>query len=128
MRLQQAFDRLISLQPLWRALFCFSLMTITWLGFTIEPYPIPSAASDKINHMLAFLVLAMLARLGWPMIGHTVPLVVLAGYGMALELGQTLTPWRQFSLFDVLADVTGILAGFALLALILKVTGARLES
>lgn len=128
MRLTQPLHRLLSWQPLWRALFCLSLIAITWLGFTSEPYPIPSAPSDKINHLLAFMELAILARLGWPMIGHVVPLVVLAGYGYALELGQAITPWRDFSLFDLLADVTGIVAGFVLLAVFLRAAGVNRRS
>ena len=128
MRLPQPLHKLLALQPLWRALFCLSLIAITWLGFTSEPYPIPSAASDKVNHLLAFMELAILARLGWPSIGYLVPLVVLASYGIALELGQAFTPWRDFAVLDVMADVAGILSGYAVLALLLKATGARLAS
>ena len=126
MRPTHPFQRLLALQLLWRALFCLSLMAITWLGFTSEPYPIPSPASDKVNHLLAFMELAILARLGWPSIGHVVPLLVLTGYGIALGLGQAITPWRDFSVLDVMADVAGILAGYLLLALVLKITGTRL--
>jgi VanZ family protein len=128
MRLPQPLHKLLALQPLWRALFCLSLIAITWLGFTSEPYPIPSAASDKVNHLLAFMELAILARLGWPSIGYLVPLVVLASYGIALELGQAFTPWRDFAVLDVMADVAGILSGYALLALLLKAIGVRLAS
>lgn len=127
MRFSRSFHRLLGLQLFWRALFCLSLMAITWLGFTSEPYPIPSAASDKVNHLLAFMELAILARLGWPSIGHLVPLLVLTGYGIALELGQAITPWRDFSVLDVMADVAGILAGYLLLAAVLKITRTRLE-
>ena len=128
MRLPQPLHKLLALQTLWRALFCMALIVITWLGFTSEPYPIPSAASDKANHLLAFMVLAILARLGWPSIGLMVPLVVLASYGIALELGQAITPWRDFAVLDVMADVAGILIGYALLALVVRLTGARLET
>ena len=57
-----------------------------------------------------------------------VPLVVLASYGIALELGQAITPWRDFAVLDVMADVAGILIGYALLALIVRLTGSRLET
>ncbi|MFL1407429.1 VanZ family protein [Marinobacter sp. M1N3S26] len=115
MRLPELLHRLIRLQPLWRTLFCISIASITWLGFTSEPYPIPSATSDKINHMMAFMELAILTRLGWPLLGLPVPLLVLTGFGLALELGQSITPWRDFAMTDLLADVVGILLGYGLM-------------
>lgn len=123
MRLPEPLYRLIELHWLWRALFCISIASITWLGFTSEPYPIPSAASDKVNHLLAFMELAILTRLGWPLLGLLVPLAVLTGFGLALELGQSITPWRDFSIADLVADMIGILVGYGLMSLLFRLTG-----
>lgn len=125
MRLPESIHKLIACQLLWRTLFCISIVSITWLGFTSEPYPIPSAASDKVNHLLAFMELAMLTRLGWPRLGLISPLLVLTGFGLALELGQSITPWRDFALSDLLADVIGITIGYSLMSLFFRLTGIR---
>lgn len=116
MRFQFFLTRLVEQQTLWRVLFTVSLIFITWLGFTSEPYPVPSSPSDKLNHLLAFTELTLLARLGWPLIGVAIPFAVLASFGLALEIGQAYTPWRTFSLFDLAADIVGIGVGFALAA------------
>lgn len=123
MRLPDFLNRLIGYQRLWRALFCLSIASITWLGFTSEPYPIPSSASDKVNHLMAFMELAILTRLGWPQLGLMVPLMVLTGFGLALELGQSITPWRDFSLFDLLADAIGVVVGYGVATLFFRKSG-----
>lgn len=128
MRLPDPLYRLIGYLPLWRTLFCISIASITWLGFTSEPYPIPSAASDKVNHLLAFMELAILTRLGWPALRLFIPLLVLTGFGLALELGQSMTPWRDFSLLDLLADAIGVVAGYGLATVFFRSTGITPES
>ena len=125
MRFPEPFHKLIACQLLWRTLFCVSIAAITWLGFTSEPYPIPSAAGDKVNHLLAFMELAMLSRLGWPRLGLMPPLLVLTGFGLALELGQSFTPWRDFAWSDLLADVVGIVLGYGLMSIFFRLTGIR---
>jgi hypothetical protein len=92
MRFPESFHKLIACQLLWRTLFCVSIAAITWLGFTSEPYPIPSAAGDKVNHLLAFMELAMLSRLGWPRLGLMPPLLVLTGFGWALSWASRSPP------------------------------------
>ena len=75
---------------------------------------------DKLNHALAFFVLSALLDMGfvrlkwWPQ-----QLAIMLAYGVLIECLQWLTPDRQFSLLDVVADGVGIVvyAGFALLVL-----------
>lgn len=125
MRLPESLYKLIECHLLWRTLFCISIAAITWLGFTSEPYPIPSSASDKVNHLLAFTELAILTRLGWRQLSLIPPLLVLTGFGLALELGQSITPWRDFALSDLFADVAGIALGYGLMTLFFRLTGVR---
>lgn len=125
MRFKELFQKLTGFHLLWRTLFCISIASITWLGFTSEPYPIPSATSDKINHMMAFMELAILTRLGWPLLGLSAPLVVLTGFGLALELGQSITPWRDFAVTDLLADVAGILLGYGVVTVFFRLRDRR---
>ncbi len=114
MHIRQILDDLLQRRRLWRVLFTLSLILIIWLAFTSEPYPMPSAPSDKLNHLIAFAELALLARLGWPSVRAAVLVLALLVFGLGLELGQALTPWRQFSLLDLSADALGLAVGLAL--------------
>ena len=97
--------------PVWRIALGLSLIAILWLATTSSPYPMPSSPSDKVNHVIAFVELTLLARLGWP--GRTVfhYLVPLLAYGLALELVQSQLDHRDFSWADLLADAVGIALG-----------------
>lgn len=97
--------------PVWRIALGLSMIAILWLATTSSPYPVPSAPSDKVNHVIAFVELTLLARLGWP--GRTVfhYLLPLLAFGLALELVQSQLDHRDFSLADLAADAVGIVLG-----------------
>ena len=109
--MRDAFYQIRDCLPVWRIALGLSLIAILWLATTSSPYPVPSAPSDKVNHVIAFLELALLARLGWP--GRTALryLVPLLAYGLALELVQSQLDHRDFSWADLLADGVGITLG-----------------
>lgn len=71
---------------------------------------------DKLVHALVFLLLTLLARIGWPtrMAWWGWPLILL-GYGVAIELAQAMLPWREASLLDWLADLAGVLVAKAVI-------------
>lgn len=65
--------------------------------------------SDKVQHAVAFFLLAALAQLGYAQRGLAARLMLaLLGYGLFIELVQALLPWREFSLLDWAADGFGI--------------------
>jgi VanZ family protein len=69
-----------------------------------------STGWDKSNHLLAFGVLAVLGRFGWP----TSPIPIfagLAGFALLIEVLQGMTPWRSADPMDVLADMVGLALG-----------------
>lgn len=70
--------------------------------------------SDKIEHALAFAVLAGLARLGWHRHPAFLTLALCVFYGVMIELAQTLSPGRHADVWDVGADAVG--AGLGILA------------
>lgn len=107
-RQQTLIQTLLDYQPLWRLCLVVSVIVILYLATSSQPYQVPSSPNDKVNHLIAFLELALLARLGWPRLGvmHLVP--PLLGYGFAIELIQALLPYREFSLADMVADTVGI--------------------
>lgn len=97
--------------PFWRVALGLSLLAILWLATTSSPYPMPSSPNDKVNHVIAFVELTLLARLGWPglpAIRYTIPLLA---FGLALELVQSQLDHRDFSWADLAADAAGIVLG-----------------
>jgi VanZ family protein len=75
---------------------------------------------DKINHFAAFFVLALLVDFSFPNFRfNTVKIVSLIAYGFLLEIIQNFLPYRMFSLFDISADIFGLL-GYGLLIPFIK--------
>lgn len=97
-----------------RPAFWGCVVVVTYLALT------PSSASpgfswDKANHLLAFVVLAGLAELGWPARRHAPwRYGLLLAYGLFIETVQQFLPLRQFSWLDLLADAFGLLLYFVL--------------
>lgn len=67
--------------------------------------------NDKVEHALAFAVLAALARLGWRTSPAFVTLGLCVFYGVVIELAQTLSPGRYADIWDVGADTIGATLG-----------------
>ncbi len=90
---------------------------------------LPSApGGDKLHHLLAFLLLGLLARLGWPRHRYlTAWLPGLLAYGAAIELVQGLLPWRSAELADLAADGAGLLLAGALWWLLFRGRGDGVE-
>ena len=100
------------------ALFA-ALIAITHLATTQLHYPLVANIPDKLGHILAFYVLALLADFSFPNNGFGLSkLFPLLGYGLVIEVIQYHLSYRTFSLLDVTADAIGlVLYGFSLLAL-----------
>lgn len=106
-KLQTALDY----PPLWRWLFCLSVLAILYLATTSQPYPIPSSASDKVNHLIAFIQLTVAMRLAWPQLHRARIALAMLAFGLAIELIQAWLPYREFSLLDLSADALGTAIG-----------------
>lgn len=66
--------------------------------------------SDKLDHVLAFFVMAFFLGRGFVSSGSPyLKFLPLAFYGLVIEVVQWFLPTREFSLLDVAADVAGIL-------------------
>jgi VanZ family protein len=71
---------------------------------------------DKLDHLLAFVSLAIAAALSWP---ATRPHAVGAGvgllaYGAFIEIAQTQVPGRHGDVLDLAVDAAGVALGLAL--------------
>ena len=99
-----------------RLLFVVAIVLITDLA--LQPgsaLPPRLFGSDKLEHFGAFLVLAVLARIAWPSLPRWFGLLVLVGYGGAIEWMQGQgEAGRTASLADMVADTLGIAAGLGL--------------
>lgn len=68
------------------------------------------AQSDKVMHALAFIVLTLLAYMGWPARGAFIRCcALLLAYGASIEIAQAILPWREASFADWAADAAGML-------------------
>ncbi|MDX1635932.1 MAG: VanZ family protein [Marinobacter sp.] len=108
------FTRLLARRWPWRLALAISVAAILFLATTSQTHAVPASFGDKFNHLIAFVELTLLARLGWP---HARPLLVatlVLGFGLLLELLQAPLPYRSFSLLDLAADAAGIGLGLAL--------------
>jgi VanZ family protein len=105
-------DALLSprlLRPLFWLLAAFSLV------MALLPAP-PSLTTydlgDKFNHILAFVVLTIVARLAWPRVRIWIPVLLLSLYGAAIEALQGIpTLHRDADLRDWVADSLAIALG-----------------
>lgn len=102
---------LLHFQPLWRLALLLSVIAIGFLATTSSDYPIPSAPSDKVNHLIAFFELTIVTRLAWPQLRSIWYAPALLGFGLCIEAVQASLPYRDFSMADLAADGAGILIG-----------------
>jgi VanZ family protein len=104
----------------WRLLLALLLLVISWLAFLPEAPTPDFEGADKINHLLAFATLAVVAGLalapGWLNAGWVA--LGLLCYGGFIEVVQTYLPPRVGDWADLLADGIGMAAGLLLLALL----------
>lgn len=79
--------------------------------------------SDKIEHILAFMTLMFVARMGWPRQSVYLSGFVVLGYGILIEALQA-TQWigRTASVADVLADLVGLLFGLFLYTILRRLS------
>jgi VanZ family protein len=91
-----------------------TLIMITYLATTYIHYPVIEDIHDKVGHLLAFYVLALLADFSFPdsrlNLSKT---ALLLGYGLFIEIIQYFLPGRMCSLYDLTADALGLVIYWA---------------
>lgn len=84
---------------------------ITYLAFVELPQEGPDLGWDKLNHAVAFYVLALLVDFSTPRVRFgAAKLLALMAYGVGIEAVQHFLPYREASWEDLLADAVGVLA------------------
>ncbi len=111
----------------WRIVLALLLCSVCWLAFSPNPPPQADTGWDKLNHLLAFSVLAVcacLASAGARRRFVRVSLALLA-YGVFIEAVQTQIPGRSGEWPDLLADGMGIAIGLLLVAMLDRLRKSR---
>ena len=93
-----------------KILLVLAIGVILWLALSANP---PRAAGlfdfDKLNHLTAFFVLALLTEYAFPSVTVSAQkLVPLLGFGLLIEVLQYWVGYRYFEWLDVAADAAGI--------------------
>lgn len=82
-----------------------------YLATTRLNIPIAANLNDKVSHILAFYVLALLIDFSFPRRRFDFSkAMTLLSYGLLIECVQYFLPYRTFSLFDLSADAVALLA------------------
>jgi VanZ family protein len=100
----------------WRAAFACAVAGILVLALLPSGHHGPDwfPHADKLRHAVAFVALWAIGKQARFQPPWALALALLA-FGIGIELIQALTPTRESSLGDVLADALGIAAGRLLL-------------
>ena len=81
------------------------------------------AQSDKVEHMIAFFTLSVLARLGFRAASAMRVVLMLAVFGALIEVTQTIPALhRDGNVADWLADCAAIAAGLLIATLVLRIS------
>lgn len=95
------------------AFWAAALFSLTMASLP-QPPQLPGADADKVQHIVAFGVLAILASLAYPRVSLVVIGLALSAFGAAIELIQTIPAIsRDGSFADLVADT--LAAGVVLL-------------
>lgn len=94
---------------IFRLAFFAAFVVISYLALApITETPI-STGWDKLNHAAAFFCLLLLMSLGFPYRpSFWLKVVLLFGYGAAIEVAQSFIPPREPSLLDLVANTCGL--------------------
>ena len=102
------------------------VVVLMWTSLAPAEY-VPGAASvsDKVLHLVAYLVLGALCVFALPRVR---PLVILAGitaFGLLMEVLQYFTGYRAFEWTDLLSDVIGAAIGMTAALIVADVLRRR---
>jgi VanZ family protein len=92
-----------------RVTLSITLAVIMYLATTPYSYPVVEDLNDKVSHILAFGTLAFLTDFSFPIRKFGLhKFLWLLSYGLLIEFIQYFLPYREASVFDVMADCAGL--------------------
>lgn len=121
---------MLPLRYAWTWLVAGLVLLIIGLVAALSPVPsvVAVTLNDKLIHAAGFLVFMLWFGGVFETRFAPVVVVALSAYGLLIELLQSLTPTRQAETLDLVADVAGVLLGWALSAAGLSRWCVKLES
>ena len=99
----------------------FWVALVVALGFALNPRPphFEGAPGDKVQHIIAFLVLTAMALAAYPRARRWAQALALSGFGALIEFLQMIPILHRSSEFmDWVADTGAVLAVLALAAIL----------
>jgi VanZ family protein len=105
-------------KTLLRVIWSVAILTII-LGSLLPARSLPMRMldqldlNDKLEHFVAYAVLAFLPAIHERLQGVLVTAVCIAALGIGLEFGQLYSPGRSFEIADIIAEGLGICFGLA---------------
>lgn len=99
-----------------KLLFYIALIMGCVVAFSPAEAGLQPKMNDKFLHVVGFIIMGFFCHLAHPNLAYWKQVLGLAIFGMAIELVQGYLPYRQFSLWDWLADLAGLCVYFYLLA------------
>lgn len=109
-----------------RLLSLISVLGLLWGIFNPEPLHGFLGESDKTDHVAAFMVVSVLGRLNWPGGKAVIYWVMCCVFAVSLEHLQG--RWmllRTYDIYDVYANLAGVLAAFLFCFIAVKVRHSR---
>jgi len=104
-------------------------VVILYLATTRESLPGIDELNDKVNHIFAFVVLSFLTDYSFPSAGFRWPkILLLLGFGAGIEVIQYFLPYRESSVYDLLADGVGIFAYLMLIPVLRRFPAGRIHA
>lgn len=110
-----------------RALFWLALVTAFVMATLPQPPTLlPMETTDKTQHVLAFAVLTLLLRVGYPEVPVHKVVIMLALFGAGIEMVQLIPALqRTADVMDWIADMTAVGAMLLIIALLQRLFGRR---
>jgi len=110
------------IQIVWfnKLIFYFAVVSGCVLAFSPAEMGLQPQLNDKLLHTVGFFIMAVLCHLAHPLNKHFILVSGLALFGLAIEIVQAYLPYRTFSLWDWVADISGVLFYFLVIARFLK--------
>lgn len=96
-------------------LFFIALFSTEYLAIATQEIKAIENSWDKLNHFMAFFALYILLINSYFALSVLKTFLVLFVFAVQIEIVQYFIPGREFSFFDIAADVVGMLIGYVVL-------------
>lgn len=111
-----------------KKLFFIYLTIILYLAVTPQEVEVIKNSWDKLNHFAAFFVLYILLYFTFRKLDIFYKSLISFAFGFFIESVQYFLPNREFSLFDILADIIGIILAILVLKTLCYFINIRVKS